>query len=126
MRTLALLLFWASVAWGQSVTYTVSSSWSTGFTGAVVIHGPAAAPVTAWVLEFDLPHGIGSHWDATITPLGNESPILAFSVPDPDAIMASTRAAGVHVAMRFGNKLRISPSVYNNHADVERLIEALP
>ena len=62
----------------------------------------------------------------SITPLGNESPILAFSVPDPDAIMASTRAAGVHVAMRFGNKLRISPSVYNNHADVDRLIEALP
>ncbi|MAB90243.1 MAG: glycosyl hydrolase [Planctomycetes bacterium] len=71
MRTLALLLFWAAVASGQSVTYTVSSAWSTGFTGAVVIHGPASAPVTAWVLEFDLPHGIGSHWDATITPLGN-------------------------------------------------------
>ena len=63
---------------------------------------------------------------AAITPKGNESLILAFTTPDPDATIASTKAAGVHVAMRFGNKMRISPSVYNNHTDLDRLIAALP
>ncbi len=61
-----------------------------------------------------------------ITPRGNESPILAFAVPDPKAAVERTREAGVHVAMRFGDKLRLSPSVYNNQDDVTRLIEALP
>jgi len=27
--------------------------------------------------------------------------------------------------MRFGNKMRISPSVFNNMADINRLLEAL-
>jgi len=62
---------------------------------------------------------------APITPKGNESPILAFVAPDPAATVARTKEAGVHVAMRFGDKLRLSPSVYNNHADVDRLLEAL-
>jgi selenocysteine lyase/cysteine desulfurase len=39
--------------------------------------------------------------------------------------MQKLRAAGVHVAMRFGNKMRIAPSVYNNHDDITRLLEAL-
>lgn len=60
-----------------------------------------------------------------ITPRGNESSILAFISPDPEATMARTRAAGVHVAMRYGNKLRLSPSVYNNHQDIDRLLAAL-
>lgn len=63
---------------------------------------------------------------APITPKGNESPILAFVAPDPAATVARAKEAGVHVAMRFGDKLRLSPSVYNNHADVDRLLEALP
>lgn len=62
----------------------------------------------------------------SITPLGNESPILAFIVPDPDKTVASCRNNNVHIAMRFGNKMRLSPSVYNNHDDIDRLIEALP
>ena len=61
----------------------------------------------------------------SITPRGNESPILAFVVPDPDAAMEKLRKAGVHVAMRHGNKMRISPSVFNNQEDVDRLIKAL-
>lgn len=62
----------------------------------------------------------------SITPKGNESPILSFVAPQPQAALASCRSANVQVAMRFGNKLRLSPSVYNNHEDIDRLLEALP
>jgi selenocysteine lyase/cysteine desulfurase len=61
----------------------------------------------------------------SITPRHNESSIVAFEIADPAAAMAKTREAGVHVAMRFGNKMRISPSVYNNQEDVDRLLHAL-
>ena len=61
----------------------------------------------------------------SITPEGNESPIMAFISKDPEETMRKTRAAKVHVAMRFGNKLRISPSIYNNQSDIDRLIEVL-
>jgi selenocysteine lyase/cysteine desulfurase len=45
---------------------------------------------------------------------------------DPEATMARLKCAGVHVAMRFGDKMRISPSVFNNQEDVDRLLAALP
>ncbi len=61
----------------------------------------------------------------SITPRNNESPILAFTCKDPDGTLGKLRRANVHVAMRFGNKMRISPSVYNNQEDVSRLLEAL-
>lgn len=63
---------------------------------------------------------------ASITPRGNESPIIAFVAKDPEKAMARLRNAGVHVAMRHGDKMRISPSVFNNQEDVDRLLEALP
>jgi len=63
---------------------------------------------------------------AAITPAGNESPIVAFTAPDPEVAMQRMREAGVLVAMRFGDKMRISPSVYNNHEDLDRLVAALP
>jgi len=62
----------------------------------------------------------------SITPKGNESPIAAFEVGDPAGTATRLKEAGVHVAMRFGNKLRLSPSVYNNQEDVDRLLDALP
>jgi selenocysteine lyase/cysteine desulfurase len=61
----------------------------------------------------------------SITPKGNESPILAFTARDPKSTREKLRKAGVHVAMRFGNKMRISPSVFNNQEDVDRLLAAL-
>ena len=61
----------------------------------------------------------------SITPRGNESPIVAFVAQDPPATMTKLRNAGVHVAMRWGNKMRISPSVFNNQEDVDRLLKAL-
>lgn len=61
----------------------------------------------------------------SITPRGNESPIVVFEASDPASTMKKLRGAGVHTAMRFGNKLRISPSVFSNHDDIERLLSAL-
>lgn len=61
----------------------------------------------------------------SITPEGNDSPIIVFQAKDPDDTMRRCRAAKVHVAMRFGNKLRISPSIYNNQSDIDRLLEVL-
>ena len=61
----------------------------------------------------------------SITPRDNDSPIVAFVAADPEQTLARARQAGVHVALRFGNKLRLSPSVYNNHDDVDRLLRAL-
>ena len=61
----------------------------------------------------------------TITPKGNESSIVTFAAQDPAGTIAKLRKAGVHVAMRYGNKMRIAPSVFNNQEDVSRLLEAL-
>ena len=61
----------------------------------------------------------------SITPKGNESPIVVFEASDPSSTRKKLRAAGVHVAMRFGNKMRLSPSVFNNHQDVDKLLGAL-
>ncbi|HJP29462.1 MAG TPA: aminotransferase class V-fold PLP-dependent enzyme [Candidatus Latescibacteria bacterium] len=62
----------------------------------------------------------------SITPRGNDSPIVTFEVKDPASTASRLRDAGVHVAMRYGNKMRLSPSVYNSPEDVDRLLEALP
>ena len=61
----------------------------------------------------------------SITPKGNESPICAFVAKDPKQTMEKLTKARVYVAMRFGNKMRIAPSVYNNQEDIDRLLAAL-
>ena len=61
----------------------------------------------------------------SITPKGNESPIVVFEASDPSSTMEKLQAAGVHAAMRFGNKMRLSPSVFSNHQDVDKLLGAL-
>lgn len=61
----------------------------------------------------------------SITPKGNESPICAFVAKDPERTMEKLNKARVHVAMRFGNKMRLAVSVYNNHEDIDRLLAAL-
>ena len=61
----------------------------------------------------------------SITPPGNESPIVVFRTSDPAVTMKKLRAAGVHAAMRFGDKMRLSPSVFSNQRDVDRLLNAL-
>lgn len=60
-----------------------------------------------------------------VTPEDNESPIIVFKAKEPDEVMKKLRAAKINVAMRFGNKLRISPSIYNNQADIDKLLNTL-
>jgi selenocysteine lyase/cysteine desulfurase len=76
---------------------------------------------------------------AALTPPENDTPIVSFRVPDYSAASAKLKKAfgGTVVAMRrwefTGDSgdvrvipgMRISPSVYNNHSDIDRLLEAL-
>jgi selenocysteine lyase/cysteine desulfurase len=58
---------------------------------------------------------------------GEASGILSFHHPtlQPDRIAERLQAAKINLAIRGGN-LRISPSVYNDEAEIGRLLEALP
>jgi selenocysteine lyase/cysteine desulfurase len=58
---------------------------------------------------------------------GEASGILSFRHPtlQPERITDGLQAAKVNLAIRGGN-LRISPSVYNDEAEIRRLLEALP
>jgi selenocysteine lyase/cysteine desulfurase len=49
---------------------------------------------------------------------------LSLGFPDgmPDGLVAQLAAKNVHVAPRLG-RLRISPHVYNDEADVDRFVE---
>ena len=58
-----------------------------------------------------------------ITPKGTESPIVSFSVKDPGATKARLQKAKVVVTA--GSHMRVSPSIFNNMSDVDRLLAAL-
>ena len=65
-----------------------------------------------------------------MTPEGNESPTLAFVVPDPVLLRAKLKKANVTAKVGEGearpwHQLRVSPSVYNNDEDIDRLLNAL-
>lgn len=60
-----------------------------------------------------------------LTPRGARGPVLAFAVRDAAARFdARLRAEGVRIST-YEHRIRISPSVYNNREDVERLLAAL-
>jgi selenocysteine lyase/cysteine desulfurase len=65
----------------------------------------------------------------SITPRGNESPIVTFQLRDAAGAKAKLQKANVTVTMRTNpegdGQMRVSCSVFNNHADIGRLIEAL-
>jgi selenocysteine lyase/cysteine desulfurase len=57
------------------------------------------------------------------TPIGSTSPIVTFAHNDADRIERKLRAARVNVRVaRYW--MRIAPSVYNDMADIERLLDA--
>jgi selenocysteine lyase/cysteine desulfurase len=60
-----------------------------------------------------------------ITPKGNESPIVTFLVKDSKGTAAKLKKANIELTLRFGNQMRIAVSVFNNDADVDRLLGAL-
>jgi selenocysteine lyase/cysteine desulfurase len=64
----------------------------------------------------------------SITPKGTESPIVTFRVHDGEATHARLLKANVIVTMRVDpreSRMRVSPSIFNNSADIDHLIEAL-
>jgi selenocysteine lyase/cysteine desulfurase len=78
-----------------------------------------ARPLTA-KLRRELP-GLGY---PCITPENNESPIVSFVVENPAATRAKLAKARVNAKVEW-HQMRVSPSVYNNEADVDRLLNAL-
>lgn len=58
------------------------------------------------------------------TPAGSTSPIVTFAMRDTTAVARKWEAARVSVRVA-PHWVRIAPSVYNDMADVERLLEAL-
>lgn len=62
---------------------------------------------------------------ACITPEGSRGPIATFLVANPASTAAALKKAGIDVSQSPG-RMRISPSIYNDSTDVERLLNALP
>jgi selenocysteine lyase/cysteine desulfurase len=62
----------------------------------------------------------------SVTPAGNETPIVAFEVKDVAATQQKLRQAGVVATMIEAEKrLRLAVSVFNTQADIDRLLGAL-
>jgi len=61
-----------------------------------------------------------------LTPLGTETPILAFELKDA-AATAKALQAGKVAGTIIGNenRLRLSVSVFNTHEDIDRVVAAL-
>lgn len=61
---------------------------------------------------------------ASMTPQDAHSPIATFLVKDPAAIKQRLFKANVDVSVENG-RMRISPSIYNDHNDIDRLLRVL-
>lgn len=61
---------------------------------------------------------------ASMTPADANSSIATFFVKDMDAVRQRLQRAGVDVSLQQG-RMRISPSIYNDDSDLDRLLEAL-
>jgi selenocysteine lyase/cysteine desulfurase len=60
-----------------------------------------------------------------ITPRDAKSSLVVVQAKDPKASLARLQAAKVQVTQAGENRIRISPGVYNNMKDIDRLLEAL-
>lgn len=61
----------------------------------------------------------------TVTPSGTDSPIITFLCDDPDEVRRRLLSRDIHVAVYGNGRFRVSPSVFNNGEDIDRLLEAL-
>jgi selenocysteine lyase/cysteine desulfurase len=62
----------------------------------------------------------------SITPRGTDTPIVTFQLRDPDDVRKRLARARVAVTVLGETRqMRVSPSVFNTEADVDRLLEAL-
>jgi selenocysteine lyase/cysteine desulfurase len=59
-----------------------------------------------------------------MTPEASTSPIVTFAKSDTADVSVRLRRANIDVAV-YPHRIRISPSVYNSQADIDRLLEAL-
>jgi selenocysteine lyase/cysteine desulfurase len=59
-----------------------------------------------------------------LSPSESRSPIVAFVVKDPEAVRVKLSRARVEVKVEQ-HYMRVSPSVYNDQGDVDRLLNAL-
>jgi selenocysteine lyase/cysteine desulfurase len=57
-------------------------------------------------------------------PVEERSPVVAISLPEPEAVLARLAAAGVVVALR-ADALRFAFHAFNNDSDVDRALEVL-
>jgi selenocysteine lyase/cysteine desulfurase len=62
-----------------------------------------------------------------ITPDQGATPIVSFEIPDVDAVLQRLMAARVVVSVGGDNwnQIRVSPAIYNNQSDIDRLAEVL-
>ena len=59
-----------------------------------------------------------------MTPADSTSPIVSFAKEDTKDIAARLKRAKIDIAV-YPHRIRISPSVYNDQADVDKLLESL-
>jgi selenocysteine lyase/cysteine desulfurase len=59
-----------------------------------------------------------------ITPADARGPIVAFQLSDPAAVETKLKKANIDVTIA-DHRMRISPSIYNDQEDIDRLLGAL-
>jgi selenocysteine lyase/cysteine desulfurase len=59
-----------------------------------------------------------------MTPADSTSPIVAFAKRDVGELSARLKSARIDIAV-YPHRIRISPSVYNDRADIDKLLEVL-
>ena len=59
-----------------------------------------------------------------MTPLDSTSPIVTFAKKDTQETLRRLKRANIDIAV-YPHRVRISPSVYNDQSDVDKLLEAL-
>ena len=84
---------------GVSVTQTVTNQWATGYQAALAVRNDTGSTLTAWHLEFDLPHRISSLWDATLVSQTGNHVVINAPAWAPDLTTGSTATLGYVAAL---------------------------